>query len=185
LHYTKYDNGASAHELSALLPALTGHATLERVELRGVRRHAGDAAAAAEDGHDALATALVAADAPALRELYLHGDAVLSQAQLPALFRALARNQHLRTLHVDVYVGDGDGVGDGGDEEASAVTAELVREQLLPALRRNGALRRLRVRGVRVDEPTGECVAVEDDGGDAWREADELLAARAPAHDAD
>jgi hypothetical protein len=164
------DDNGSAAELSALLPALAGHATLRRVELRGVRRGAVRAAA----GGGGVAAALVVADAPALRELRLRGEGLLLHEQLPALFEALARNGHLRALHVDVSA---------GEQRSGGVTAALVRQRLLPALRRNAALRRLRVRAVRVDE-RGECVALRDGGfGGAWREAEELLAARGPAHD--
>jgi hypothetical protein len=106
---------------TALLGALTGHASLRTLDLFG--DGADSAAAGAAVG--AALGALVAANAPALTKLDVTwcrlGDAGLHQ-----LFDALPANTHLRTLNC------------GGN-----TTDAFACDVLLPAVRANGSLRQL------------------------------------------
>ena len=109
---------AAAH---TLLRACTGHASLRALDVshnhveRKLRAEVGGALAA-----------LLAADAPALRELRC-SECWLGDPGLEPLVGALASNTHLHELHVD-------------DNRMSESFADAV---LLPALRANASLRRL------------------------------------------
>jgi hypothetical protein len=116
---------AGAHA-AALLVALAGHPTLTSLDLTG-NPPPYEAPAAAAAALAAALGALVAADAPALRQLLLTGCA-LGDAGTTPLAEALAGNTHLRAL--DLVFGD--------TSEAWA------RGVLLPAVRANTGLRWLR-----------------------------------------
>jgi hypothetical protein len=112
-------NAAAA---AALLGALTAHPTVQKLDL-SYNYSAEDHAPAALAAAAAALGALVAANAPALRELRL--DACdLTDAGLGPLVDALPSNTHLRLL---VY----------GD---NAITEAFERERLLPAVRANAWL---------------------------------------------
>jgi hypothetical protein len=108
---------------TALLGALTGHASLRSLDISYNLQEdpAGLAAAGAAIG------ALVAANAPELHTLKLH-MCWLGDAGLRPLFDALPANTHLRTL-------------DCRENELRA--AAFVRNTLLPAVRANSSLREL------------------------------------------
>ncbi len=101
-----------------LLGALVGHASLRVLALRGKR------AGWAELG--TLLGALVAADAPALRELDV-ADNDLGDVGLAPSVAALPRNTHLRVLVTS----------------ENGMSERFVRERLLPAVRANTTLQRL------------------------------------------
>ena len=105
-----------------VLGALVGHTSLRELkivgELTGAQHRIAFSAALA---------ALIAADAPALRVLKLACN-VFCDAGLATIVDALALNRHLREL--DLY-------GNG-------ISEDIARERLLPALRANKALRKLR-----------------------------------------
>jgi hypothetical protein len=124
----------------ALLGALTGHASLRLLDCSG--NFASDAAAAVAVG-TALA-ALVAADAPALEELYL-SRCGLGDAGLGPLCDALPRNAHLRTLKIH----------NNGTGSAFAVL------RLLPAARANTSLRELNA-GISYDDPARQHVRARE-----------------------
>jgi hypothetical protein len=105
----------------ALLGALLGHPSVEAVHLGynhvdATRRAAAGAALAA----------LVAANAPALRELIVH-HCSLGDAGLGPVLDALTRNTHLRKL----------------DVTDNQLTEAFARDRLLPAVHVNVSLRRL------------------------------------------
>jgi Ran GTPase-activating protein (RanGAP) involved in mRNA processing and transport len=113
-----------------LLGALTGHASLRVLSLRGnyvIAAH--QAAAGASLG------ALLAANAPALTELDV-SRCNLGDDGLRPLFAALPRNSHLGTLDVS-------------DNDMSDAFAHDV---LLPALRANASLRTINSGGVAADD---------------------------------
>jgi hypothetical protein len=103
-----------------LLGALVRHPSLRRLVLLGENLHNDSAALGA-----ALA-ALVAADAPALLELYVAGNA-LGDAGLGPLVDALPHNRHLRVLNI----------------RYNRISERFARERLLPAVRANAGLREL------------------------------------------
>jgi hypothetical protein len=105
-----------------LLGALTGHPSLRKLNVcfNGVDVDAAVAGAAL--------SALVTANAPALRELDV-ADCQLGDVGLGPLVDALPVNTHLRTLKLS------------GNDKSEA----FVRERLLPALRANSGLRKLSV----------------------------------------
>jgi Ran GTPase-activating protein (RanGAP) involved in mRNA processing and transport len=109
-----------------LLGALTGHASVRVLSLRG-----NYAMAAHQAAVGASLGALVAANAPALTELDV-SHCRLGDDGLRALFDALPRNSHLRTLDVS------------GNNMSDA----FARDVLLPALRANTSLRELSAGGV-------------------------------------
>jgi hypothetical protein len=106
---------------TALVGALTGHASLQTLGLSQDDLSAADWAVAG-----AAFGALVAANAPALQELCLPCCNV-GNAGLRPLFDALPRNTHLRMLYC--WLND--------------VTNAFARDALLPAVRANGSLRQL------------------------------------------
>jgi hypothetical protein len=116
--FTGLFNDAAA--VTALLGALTAHPSLQTLDLcfnhNPLAVHAPAALAAA----DAALGALVAANAPALRELDLN-FCDLTDAGLGLLVDALPSNTHLRVLDC----------GNNGVSEA------FMRERLLPAVRAN------------------------------------------------
>jgi hypothetical protein len=128
----------SAAHAATLLGALTGHASLRSLALRSEyedeREYYYDAGAIDDNncrpGAVAvpLLAALLAADAPALRELDVVVD-MLNNAELAPLAQVLARNTHLRSLRL--YAGE--------------ATDACARKQLLPALRANAGLRSLQL----------------------------------------
>jgi Ran GTPase-activating protein (RanGAP) involved in mRNA processing and transport len=115
-----WSNHAAA---TALLGALTGHVSVRRLRIfnDGMERSLENLQCAGM-----LLGALVAADAPALAALDVHGNA-LSDDGLRPLFEALPGNTHLRTLNCSY--------NDMSDAFAAAV--------LLPAVRANTSLRTL------------------------------------------
>jgi hypothetical protein len=107
---------------AGLVAALTAHPSLRCLWLdNNWPMTAGDAAAAG-----AALGALVAANAPALRKLYLAWCS-LGDAGLAPVLDALPANTHLRVLHCS----DND------------ISAAFVRDAFLPAIRANGSLREL------------------------------------------
>jgi hypothetical protein len=110
---------SDAAAATALLGALTAHPTVQKLDL-SFNYGDEDLAPAALAAAGAALGALVAANAPALRELRLEGCG-LSVAGLGPLVDALPANTHLRVL---VY-GDND------------ITEAFERERLLPAVRAN------------------------------------------------
>jgi hypothetical protein len=107
---------------TALLGALTGHPSLRSL----IISHNG-AGPASRDQAGAVIAALLAANAPALRELEVSSCWLLDAGMGP-LFDALPANTHLRTLVC------------GRNELSDA----FVRERLLPAVRANSSLRELK-----------------------------------------
>jgi hypothetical protein len=111
---------------ATLLFALTAHPSVRQLYFCWAHLH----------GHEALAGqalgALIAANAPALRELLLH-VCPLGAAGLAPLFDALRRNTHLTRLDVDLR---------SMDVDAAERFAE---EVVLPAVRVNTSLTLLRV----------------------------------------
>jgi hypothetical protein len=114
---------------TALVDALTGHASLRTLKLSQNWMRMEDRAAAG-----AAFGALVAANAPALTELDV-SSCDLGDAGLRPLFEALPANTHLRTLNC------------GGNQLSDA----FVRDRLLPAVRANTGLRELSFGGFRAD----------------------------------
>jgi hypothetical protein len=104
-----------------LLHALVAHGTLQFLHIKA--RPADDANNAALG---AALGALVASNAPALRELKLPGCG-LGDAALAPLVQALRHNTHLHTLHV----------------ARNGLTGAFARDVLLPAVRANTSLRAL------------------------------------------
>ncbi len=104
---------------AALVGALTAHPTVQKLDL-SYNYNAEDLTPAAMATAGAALGALVAANAPALRELRLEGSD-LTDDGLGPLVDALPANTHLRLL---VY----------GD---NAITEAFERERLLPAVRAN------------------------------------------------
>jgi hypothetical protein len=109
---------------AALLRALVGHRSLRALECAGDRGLNPDEAAVASEALGAL----VAADAPALRELNIH-QLRLGDDALRPLLEALPRSSRLRTLSLALE-------RTAGDDFAAAV--------LLPVVRANASLRLLR-----------------------------------------
>ena len=133
---------------AALLGALVGHRSLQALDLCSTRFQ--DAAAAGQ----ALA-ALLAANAPALIKLTVQFCG-LGEAGLGALLDALPHNHHLRELDITNNVAiDG-----------------FMRGRMLPAVRANASLRKLRVKTIQ------HGADVEDDNTFAMREAQRIVAAR-------
>jgi hypothetical protein len=130
---------------AALLGALTDHVSLRTLNLSGNHMLVAEAVAGAALG------ALVAANAPALTQLEV-SQSNLGDAGLRPLLEALPYNTHLRTL----------GVGD------NAMSATFARDVLLPAVRANTSL--LKLRAANWDGATA-----------AMREAEALVANRADA----
>ena len=104
---------------AAVMRAVTGHPSLQTLELTSSAPP--DPAAAG-----AMLGALVAADAPALRELCIHNSPLLGDAGMRPLLDALAHNTHLRML-------------DCCDTGMSDAFAHV----FLPAVRANTSLRTL------------------------------------------
>jgi hypothetical protein len=117
-----FDDPAAAAEL---LGALTGHASLRMLSVRGNRVRTAHQAAAG-----ALLGALVAANAPALTQLTVSWCR-LGDECLRALFEALPANTHLRTL----------------DCTSNRISEASAADVLLPAVRANASLRTLIIRG--------------------------------------
>jgi hypothetical protein len=113
-----------AAAVGELLSALTGHASLRKLSLRG-----NDTTAAADlAAVGASLGALVAANAPALTELDV-SFCNLRDDGLRALFHALPHNTHLRTLGCN----------------SNNISEAFARDVLLPAARANTSLRDLEV----------------------------------------
>jgi hypothetical protein len=130
---------------ATLLRALTGHASLRKLMLFN-----NNLAALHNTVAGAALGALIAADAPALTELDLSFNR-LHDAALRPLFEALPANAHLRTLNVSL----------------NNMSEAFARRQLLPAVRANTSLQKLR--------------AEQDKDDASVREAEALVAARAAA----
>jgi Ran GTPase-activating protein (RanGAP) involved in mRNA processing and transport len=106
---------------AALLGALTAHPTLQKLDL--TRNNSEDEHLAPADALTAAGAALgalVAANAPALRELNLN-SCHLTDAGLGALLDALPANRHLRVLNC----------------RHNLLSEAFMRERLLPAVRAN------------------------------------------------
>ncbi len=106
----------------AVVRALTAHPSLQDLSLCDNQPVNVDAATTA----GAALGALVAANAPALRELHITYSS-LGDAGLAPLLDALASNTHLRALHCD----------------DNAMSEAFARDTFLPAIRANGSLREL------------------------------------------
>jgi hypothetical protein len=148
---------------AALLGALTAHGSLRKLGLSNALTYPEDADAQRVAG-DALG-ALLAADAPALRELELCEVHVYEEG-LEGLCDALPRNTHLRTLIVRAW----DEPEEAGEEPA--VSEAYLRRRLLPAVRANASLTRLEMR-------------VGPQPREAAREAEQLVQQRRSSHAAD
>jgi hypothetical protein len=124
---------------AALCAALTGHASLRRLDVGW-----NDAEGSAREAGAALG-ALVAANAPALTQLDA-ADASLGDVALAPLCAALRANTRLRSLRLD------------GTSMSDAFAADV----LLPAVRANAGLRELHVaqRSSRASEPARHAVAL-------------------------
>jgi hypothetical protein len=107
---------------AALLGALTAHPTLQKLDI-AANFFIGHPTPAALAAAGAALGALVAANAPALRELRL-GGCDLTDAGLGPLLDALAGNTHLRVLHC----------------RFNGLSEAFKRERLLPAVRANAWL---------------------------------------------
>jgi hypothetical protein len=107
-----------------LLTLLVDHRSLRKVHLGG--NAFGAAARAVSAG--AVLQLLVAANTPALEELFVD-DCQMGDAELGLLVDALPRNTHLRTLCCD----------------GNATSEAFARDRLLPAVRANSSLRSLKV----------------------------------------
>jgi hypothetical protein len=140
---------------TALLGALTGHPSLRVLRLSGtgggyaLRGGDGTMEAAAAHSDGSALGALVAANAPALRELDL-SHCSLNDAALGPLFDALSHNTHLRSLDC-----------------SSNFISDAMADHLLPAVRANASLRQLRAPAV-----SGSATVV-------LREAEALVRSRA------
>jgi hypothetical protein len=111
---------------AALLGALTGHRSLRKLILPNIT-----VAEAVRPAAGAALGALVAANAPALTELDVSNSA-LGDAGLRPLFDALPANTHLRVLDISfIYL-----------------SAAFARDVLLPAVRADTSLRKLRAQCV-------------------------------------
>jgi hypothetical protein len=106
---------------AAVMTALVAHPSLQELHLANNEIHVGAAAAVG-----AALGALVAANAPALRELHL-SYCLLGDARLAPLVDALRRNTHLRVL----------------DCEDNDMSDAFARHRFLPAIRANTSLREL------------------------------------------
>jgi hypothetical protein len=136
----------------ALITALTAHPSVRELCLMNNRVHA-DATAAV----GAALGALVAANAPALRELYVSFSS-LGDVGLAPLFAALPRNTHLRVLHC----------------ELNAISDAFARDRFLPAIRASTSLRKL--------DASAWWGGVEDGiAPDEVREAEAIVRSRADA----
>jgi hypothetical protein len=113
-----FDDAAAG---AALVGVLTGHVSVQTLSL--TCNHVADADCAAAG---ALVGALVAADAPALTQLDVSW-CNLGDDGLLALFEALPRNTHLRTLNCS----------------QNGMSEPFLRDVLLPAVRANTSLRQL------------------------------------------
>jgi hypothetical protein len=123
---------------NAILRALTGHASLQKLDLF---QRDGDDGGNAELEQRALAqsvaiTALVAADAPALQHLNLDGIWFGGDAGRRPIYQALSQNTHLRTLTCVSYA---EGAGITEDP-----TFGFLRRTVLPAVRFCTSLRSLK-----------------------------------------
>jgi hypothetical protein len=125
-----------------LLAALQAHPRVRCVELV----LPGDAFDWTEDDEGAeqypLAEALgalVGADSPALQQLHVRAERVLTAEDLTPLVESLRLNTHLTELHVSGVAG----------EDSDAEFAEFARSTLLPAVAANDSLRMLRICGER------------------------------------
>jgi hypothetical protein len=107
---------------TALLGALTGHASLRSLDICY-----NEAEPAGQEEAGAALGALVAANAPALTELRVLG-CDLGDAGLRPLFDALPANTHLRTLYCSY----------------NRLSDAFVRDALLPAVRANSSLHELK-----------------------------------------
>jgi hypothetical protein len=124
----------------ALLGALRGHASLRELDVRGNAIADG----IADERAGAALAALLAANAPALRSLsFMECDARVEC--LEAVFQALAYNTHLHTLRTSSRM-------------RRAALEALVLDVLLPPLRTNLALRKLRLG----DRHSDVCMGAED-----------------------
>ena len=132
---------------TVLLGALVGHRSLRSLKL--VHEEEELRSDSAEFG--AALAAIIAADAPALRALILHNNALEDGGMMP-LVAALPRNRHLQLL----------------DIRGNFMSDTFVREQLLPAVRANTGLRQL------------EC-SYDVRSGSAEAEAEELVKSRQSA----
>jgi hypothetical protein len=107
---------------TTLLGALTGHPSLRSLDI-----YCNQVSPAGQEEAGAALGALVAANAPALQELNLH-ECDLGDAGLRPLFDALPANAHLRKL----------------DCTHNELSDAFVRNALLPAVRANASLRKLK-----------------------------------------
>ena len=151
-HVDLWRNGAA----KAVLRALEGHPTLRELELCG--DHPAGRARAGRAGR-ALG-ALVAADAPSLTCLRLANSALVDDGLEP-IVDALRRNTHLREL--DCY--------------NLGMSRQFARKRFLPAVRKNGSLRKLCASAVWGTDEDGVAPP-------AVLEAEALVAARPAADEA-
>jgi hypothetical protein len=114
---------------TALLGALTGHASIAALHLSGNRHAVNNAAAGV------LITALISANAPALTHLDV-SDCGLTDASMQPILLAAARSTRLRSLHAD---------------ENYLFNAAFAHDTLMPALRESSSLRTLQIGGHRVE----------------------------------
>jgi hypothetical protein len=114
---------------TALLGALTGHASIAALHLSGNRHAVNNAAAGV------LITALISANAPALTHLDV-SDCGLTDASMQPILLAAARSTRLRSLHAD---------------ENYLFNAAFAHDTLMPALCESGSLRTLQIGGHRVE----------------------------------
>ena len=119
---------SNAHVQSVVLGALVGHQSLRVLKLQSRRESRGD-----QHPRGAAIAALVAADAPALQELHLCGNA-LGNAGLAELVDALPHNRNLRLL----------------DISDNRVSERFLARRLLPAVRANTGLQQLKCKNVPV-----------------------------------
>jgi hypothetical protein len=126
-----YDDAATAAEL---LGALTGHASVQTLSLKGNRVADADRAAVG-----AALAALIAANAPALTRLDV-SRCGLGDDGMRALCEALPRNTHLRELDCLQF----------------NMSKAFAHDVLLPAVRANTSLRRLATGGFFVHSAEAE-----------------------------
>jgi hypothetical protein len=133
---------------AALLDALAGHGSIRTLTLAFPELLDAHSDAVLAKSAGAALGALIAADAPALRELNLEG---LGDAAAAPMLRELARNRHLHTLRL------------GG----GALTCGFACNTLLPAVRANASLRCLRIEGGGTAAAHAEALV----GARAWHDA--------------
>jgi hypothetical protein len=149
---------------AAVMRALTAHPSLRKMELTIGGFDDDDANEAAFEAVGAL----VAANAPPLRELRVHNTFGKGGVALRPLFNALPANTHLRSL----------------DCSLSSMPAAFARDRLLPALRANTGLRRLRAMSLWFSAHDNSSAADRELTRELQAEAEALVAARGGNGDA-